>query len=214
MTAILTLLVIVGGVWLGGRVHGSEFSPSDFSIREFHFYEVPLLHTQITPIKRTTRTLGFPRYLVAQSLIDSSKSDPPVWHLASIGRGGTAPEDADAGLLVDQFNLTIDGKEFWRTWSDDHPKIAAVLWPVIQDLAYEELYVLVPDVLEEALKQTPPPMFRDALKERVKLEINRLVEYLKLSDNDTLADALENKLNSEWFKELGQPVKQEAEVSQ
>lgn len=216
MTALLTLLVIAAGVWIGGRVEGSEFSPSDFSVREFQFYEVPILHTQITPIKRTKRTLDLPRYLAAQSLIDPAKKDPPIWHLASIGRAGTALENADAALLVDQFELAVNGQEFWRTWSEDHPAAAGVLWSVIQDLAYEELYVLVPDVFDVALNQSEPNLLREALKKRLKKEIENLIEYTELSQNEAFSQRLSEKLQSTWFENLGTPVKKadEAERTQ
>ena len=41
---------------LQGNISGTEFSPTHFQQRDFGFYEIPLIHLQISPIKRSAST--------------------------------------------------------------------------------------------------------------------------------------------------------------
>ena len=51
MVAVLFLLIR-----LQGHVRGVEFAPTHFQQREFSFFEIPLIHVQITPIRRSATT--------------------------------------------------------------------------------------------------------------------------------------------------------------
>jgi hypothetical protein len=131
-----------------GYVSGVEFAPSHFQTRDFNFYEIPLLHLQITPIHRKVRTGKTANYLRQKSLIPATAGPAETWHLVSLSRGLTGKTAADASYLVDQLQLGGAGNEFWRQWSIDHPSKAALVWPTIQKLADRELYVLIPALME------------------------------------------------------------------
>lgn len=133
-----------------GSVSGIEFAPTHFQKRSFAFYEIPLVHWQITPIRRTTNTLTAATYLKQKSLISSSTKVPNKWDLVELSRGLTGSSPGDASLLVDQLELQSNGDNFWRSWSKKHPKRAKILWPVVQQLAVRELYVLLPPMMELA----------------------------------------------------------------
>lgn len=154
----VTLLVFIGGaVWLQGRVRGTEFSPTHFQTRDFSFYEIPLLHLQVSPIRRVVRAGATSSHLRQRGLISVPKGPPTGWHLARLARGVNAPTPADADILVQYLELRADSDVFWRTWSIDHPRQAAVLWPVIQRLAERELYVLMPDVFRLTQREDQGP---------------------------------------------------------
>ncbi len=152
---LLLGLVFLLVITTQGNISGSEFSPTHFQQREFHFYEIPLLHLQITPIRRKVTTPVTASYLKQMSLVPVPKGQPVDWHLVSISRGFSGTSDAEAKLLTDQLNLSPDGDLYWKTWTADHPQLAAVFWPVIQKLAERELYILMPRLF--VLAQTDQP---------------------------------------------------------
>lgn len=187
-----------------GFVSGQEFSPTHFQLREFSFYEIPLLHIQITPIKRAGATPRTAIYVRQNALIRPGTGAPNIWHLVSISRGLTGSTPADANLLMDQLNLQTAGDEFWRKWSIDHPKHAKILWPVIQKLAERELYILMPQVFE--LAQI------DQSGQRLQLNIDRLLrdQYRSLISDMQAADRSE--LAQQLLAEAKKDYPQDAEL--
>lgn len=153
-TLLLGLIVLLV-ITTQGNISGSEFSPTHFQQRDFHFYEIPLLHLQITPIRRKVSTPATASYLKQMSMVSVPQGQPVHWHLVSISRGFSGTSDADAKLLTDQLDLSPDGDLYWKTWTADHPELAAVFWPVIQKLAERELYILMPRLFELAQADQP-----------------------------------------------------------
>jgi len=150
---IATVVLLVVGFFairVQGSVRGSEFSPTHFQQRDFRFYEIPLVHLQITPIRRSVSTPGTANFLRQKSMVQTPKGQPAYWHLVSIGRGISEPTAADAQFLIDQIQMEQDGVLYWENWSTDHPKSATILWPIVQKLAKRELYVLLPKMFEIA----------------------------------------------------------------
>ena len=184
-------LILLAVVRLQGHVSGSEFSPSHFQIRGFSFYEIPLLHIQITPIKRSDLTPSTATYIRQKSLIPNPPKGPPqTWHLVTISRGISGTTPADAKLLCDQLSLQADGNDYWRTWSVDHPQRAKRLWPIVQRLAERELYILIPGVLEIARIDQPPAKFSQQADRWLRREYANLVQDMREADRHALADEL------------------------
>lgn len=153
--ASIILVVFIGGaILMQGAVRGTEFSPTHFQTRSFSFQEIPLLHLQLTPIRRSATTATASSYLRANNLIQVPPGSPAQWHLVRISRGVSPSVSADAEILVQYLELSVSNSTYWKQWSVDHPKLAPVLWPRIQRLAQRELYVLMPDLFELA-KRTP-----------------------------------------------------------
>lgn len=148
--ACAVVLLVVGFfvIRVQGSVSGSEFSPTHFQQREFSFYEIPLIHLQITPIRRSAAAPSTGNFLRQKGMIKTPQGQPADWHLVSITRGFGNPIDADPHLLIEQIRMEQESELYWRTWSIDHPKLAGVLWPVIQKLAERELYILMPRLFE------------------------------------------------------------------
>ncbi len=190
VAAILSTLMLFAVVRLQGRVTGQEFSPTHFQVRKFSFYEIPLLHLQITPIKRSGNTPRSATYLRQTSLISKPQGPPTLWHLISITRGITGTTPGDAHLLVDQLTLTTDSNPFWRQWSIDHPQHAAQLWPLIQRLAERELYILTPGLLELALIEQPVGKFAQQADQWLLEEYIKLVQDMREAKRDELAGQL------------------------
>ena len=188
--ALTTLLLLVV-IRLQGRVSGREFSPTHFQIRQFSFYEIPLLHIQITPIKRTGVTPAAANFIRRTSLIPNPPKGPPqTWHLVTISRGISGTTPADAKLLCDQLSLQANGGDYWQTWSQAHKQRAKVLWPIVQRLAERELYILVPGLLELAMVDQPATQFSQQADQWLRNEYAHLIQDMRDAERTTLANEL------------------------
>ena len=188
-TLILSFLLFIV-IRTQGFVSGSEFSPTHFQQRKFSFYEIPLIHLQITPIKRSGATPRTANYVRQTSLIRLHPGPPAVWHIVSISRGLTGSTPADANLLIDQLNLDSGGDEYWRTWSIDHPNQAKVLWPVIQKLAERELYILMPQLFELAQIEQSSQDLQNAIDHILIEQYHSLIQDMQAADRGELAQHL------------------------
>ena len=142
MTLLAGLVVAIGG-----RVRGTEFSPTHFQTRRFSFYEIPFVHLQIGPVRRTAGTTPMEKLLRSKGWINVPAGKVTRWDIVRLRQGFGDGGIGDASLLTDALSLTRDGQSFWRTWSTDNPAAAAALWPRVQRLARRELYFFIPDVL-------------------------------------------------------------------
>lgn len=182
-----------------GHVRGQEFSPTLFQAREFHFYEIPLLHVQMTPIRRSSATPRAATYVRQNSLIKpaTSGSESP-WHLVHLSRGVGAEKPADAELLMNQLNLTKAGKPYWRIWSVDNPEHAKKFWPIIQRLATRELYVLMPRLFELAQQAHTPDELKAKIDQQLQSDYVRLIQDLRDADRNDLAEQLRNEATADY----------------
>ncbi|TWU56890.1 hypothetical protein Poly51_28080 [Rubripirellula tenax] len=198
--AATVLFVIVGFLVIRtqGYVSGSEFSPSHFQKRDFSFYEIPLIHLQITPIKRSGTTPETAVYLRQTGLIPAATGNPDVWHLVTIQRGLTGRTPADAQLLTDQLELNTGSNPYWKQWCTDHPKLARELWPTIQKLADRELYILMPRMLEIAQNQPSIEALQTEIDKYLKREYAGLIADLKETGRNDLAEALRQEASRDY----------------
>lgn len=173
-----------------GQVQGEEFSPTHFRTRTFSFYEIPLIHWQITPVHRSVSTPTAAVLLTQRQWIQAPPGDPAVWHVVSVRRGIEASQDADAALLVNQLRLRGDAGSNWRKWSLDHPERAAVLWPAIGKLAERELYILMPRLFEMTRRMEGVEPLKATLAAYLQQEYESLVRDMQAAGRDDLADAL------------------------
>jgi hypothetical protein len=191
ITAIVAVLVVS---WLvivtQGNISGSEFAPTHFEQREFSFYEIPLLHLQITPIQRTAIHSDAASFLRQQSLVGVPATPPTVWHLVSLNCGLGEPAGGDAKLLIDPLEMSDQGASFWKQWSIDHPRSAAILWPRIQSLAERELYIFVPSLLEIAQANPDPSDLQAEFDTFLIQEYQKLIADMVAADRHELAQQL------------------------
>lgn len=166
----ILFLLFVGLVTLiFGRVSGEEFTTQGFQRRSFHYYELPIVHVQVWPMKRFDATGDLEAALVKQKLLPASAAatpQDPRWDLVSGYRGAQLVQQGDAFILM----LYLDahdrsGNQVWLEWTNDHPELAKVLWPVVARLAEEELYLFLPDIFELARGATDPDALQKSIDE-------------------------------------------------
>jgi hypothetical protein len=196
--ALFVICVLFLILRIQGHVTGVEFAPSHFQQRRFSFYEIPLIHLQITPIRRAAETPATANYLRINSLVQSQRGQPSTWHLVSISRGLSGTTAANAQFLSAQLTLESGGDEFWRTWSIDHPQHAKVLWPIVQELALRELYILMPPLFEIAQIEQTPSELQASLQARLKRDLGELVVDLRSAERNELADQILDEAIQEY----------------
>ena len=186
---LLTLLLFII-IRTQGHVTGKEFAPTHFRQRDFSFYEIPLVHLQITPIKRSGSTPSTALYIRQNGLIKTFAGEPAIWHLVSISRGLTGQTPADPQLLLDQLEFQKGSDDYWRKWSIDHAKQARVLWPAIQELAQRELYILMPELFELAQLDLKPAELDAQIDQLLRDRYHGLILDMKAADRVELARQL------------------------
>lgn len=171
-----------------GYVEGTEFAPTHFQQRSFNFYELPLIHLQITPIKRRANTPKTAVHVRMTGLVKTAGGTPSTWHLVQINRGITGSTPANADLLIEQLDLEHDGGHYWEKWSKDHVPLAKVLWPVIQKLAERELYILIPAAFEMAQLEQTPQELQQNLDDYLKQQYLTLIQDMQAAKRTVLAE--------------------------
>lgn len=190
LAALVLGVLLVTVIRTMGRVQGEEFSPTHFRSRTFSFYEIPLIHWQITPIHRTASTPRTAILLTQKKWVTPPPGTPTVWHLVSLRRGIEESQDADAALLIEQLRLRGRGVSYWRKWSQEHPELARVLWPAIEKLAQRELYILMPRLLEMSRRVENAQSLRSTIASYLRQQYAGLVRDMRAAGRDQLADAL------------------------
>lgn len=185
---IITALGLIVGLLIlvsNGSVEGREFSPDNFSIRSFRYNKVPYLDWVIA--KKTTVDENPD---IQQELIDlgvlPTNATAKNWHLISeqnLSRSLLPPE-CDARFLTHYLELknysNSNNLEVFVVWNQKHPDLAPLFWPHIIEMAQQETYLKIPEIMEFALNDCPknPTEFSD--------ELNTLVAqaYLDLAKID------------------------------
>jgi len=173
-----------------GAVHGVEFSPLLFERRSYSFYELPLVGIQVTATRHEDLSTA------VESFITTSKyvTPPPagskeIWHIVVGSNGPRLQRKGDASILMQYFDAR-DSKTThrWVKWSEDHPQLAKVFWPSVQQLAKHELYVFVPELFDLTKQHSDPVALQAALNAEV---VQRLLFLARrLQDRDAHAEAL------------------------
>jgi hypothetical protein len=146
-----------------GAVRGHEFAPDTFSRRDFRYYELPLVHLQVSPVRRTVKRNELCRHLIKTGLI-AEKASVSRWDLVAAARGERQLSGGDASILWRYLEATdTDGISYWLRWTKQHPKLAKVLWPKVAQAAREELYVLIPEMFRAAWSREDPDNLQNEL---------------------------------------------------
>ena len=182
-----------------GYVEGQEFSPTHFQARDFHFYEIPLLHLQMTPIRRSSSTPAVATYVRQNSLIGPVPTGSPTqWHLVHLRRGFANSAPADAELLVNQLQLVGGGDAYWRLWSKERPEQAKRFWPIIRRLAERELYVLMPRLFEIAQRSGSPKQLSADIDRELKHRYAALIHDMRDAGRKDLAEQLRREAADDY----------------
>jgi hypothetical protein len=180
-------LLILFGV---GQNSGREFSPDDFSRRSFQYNQVPGLDWVLFKKTYTDVTTVLEQDLVADKLVKPVINKTKTWHLIwdSGDRDGLPSDQCDARFLTAYLDMSDDeGNNYWTPWNEKFPKCAKVFWPRVADLARDEMYLKIPDVMRVAMEvdSDQPDQFLPIL-DRLSAKI-----YLELGSLDLEMDRLE-----------------------
>jgi hypothetical protein len=135
------------------HVAGREFSADLFQTRNFSFFRIPG-----TTWNLTATTLGPASSPNSKSVLNHLQSGTGLgpWQVIEVGQG-TRSEQRGPSILVSYLNQTgPDGFNFWDAWSFRNPRLAAVLWPLVQEAARRELYEIVPELFQMAQENAEP----------------------------------------------------------
>ena len=174
----------------GCRYSGKEFSPDDFSVRYFTYRYEPITETVLSG-RTFTKDSGWLPSLVADKLVKPVYKKEKTWHLVhdngNYFHGASA--DSDARFLIDFLSLQNENHEnTWTEWNSENPKLAKVLWPLIAEMARDEMYLIVGDVFSFVLDTdvSEPKKFQADLQKEV------AKAYLKMGKFDFENDDLES----------------------
>ncbi len=144
-----------------GEKSGVEFSPDDFTFRRFDYCKLPWVNWTRRGIKYTIIDNGTASMLTSDDWIRPNGRTPQRWHLVSEKNGSWSTDsfskDCDARFLTSYFDKTNSvGVNRVVDWTDQNPVSAKVFWPLIADLARENAYLQIPEVMEFALNFPKP----------------------------------------------------------
>jgi len=161
-----------------GAVRGTEFSPDDFSRRDFSYLQVPWLNWTVSGIEYIDNTPELEQTLLTDRLIQRKKlvgKQTKTWHL-SYDSDVPGSHACDARFLTkyldfyDWDSKTATSTPFWLKWNEEFPLSAKIFWPTIADLARREMYLSIPEVMRLALDvdKDQPRSFRSDLDELIR----------------------------------------------
>jgi tetratricopeptide (TPR) repeat protein len=139
----LAVLVLVIFLLTRGYVSGVEFNPDNFSRRQFSYNRMPVFRIPVLGIKYDDVTPLFEQTLLNDGLVGGG-SAVNRWDLVSDNCSQPESPDFDARYLCRILDLTKadDGSDpIWSDWNSAHPDRAVRLWPFINELAREGLYL-------------------------------------------------------------------------
>jgi len=155
LLAFLTLLF--------GAVNGTEFCPQTFERRHYHYVQLPLVHLQLTGEEDQDISGATETYVASQPYFVKQSPARQQWHTITAQRGART-QTGDAQLLVEYLDAkNSDDYHRWVKWSEDHPKLAAELWPAVQKLAAARRYVDIPDLFDLAKAADERAAFKEQL---------------------------------------------------
>lgn len=199
LVAALVLVICGFGLAIYGQVRGEEFSPQRFTMRKFSYVQIPLLRIQVWPV-RVTRITGqhdklashIRRTTRVNGLMNRVRSTPGRWDIVSMHEIGSTPYRGDASILVNYLKQPgAQGMESWLDWSIAHPKLAGVLWGVVANLANEDLYPIIPEVLEAA-RRLDAATFEKQLRQTVSTECQAFAKAYTADGDPKRAAAISN----------------------
>jgi hypothetical protein len=182
-------LLIFFATMLFGGVHGTEFCPQTFERRAYSFYELPLVGIQVTAIRHEDESGATESFLTTNKYVAVPAGGPQDWHIVIGSRGTKMLRKGDAAILV-QYLDAQDSANYhrWVKWSEENPRLAKILWPAVQRLAKDELYVFIPDVFDLGKAIDEPVKLQQELDRFVAAKLLFLAR--RLQDREEHAEAI------------------------
>ncbi|MBW8883472.1 MAG: hypothetical protein JF612_01570 [Planctomycetia bacterium] len=163
----VTLLVFLATVTFGA-VHGTEFCPQTFERRSYSYYELPLVHLQMTGERHEDLTGDTEKHVTSNKYITQAGSGKKDWHVLIGSRGTRLRRPGDAGILLQYLDAEESNNVYrWVRWSEQNNNLAKVLWPAVQRVALHDMYIFVPDLFELAKSMDDPMQLQQQLDQFV-----------------------------------------------
>ncbi len=154
VAALISIPIVIFGalIWFSwGYRSGTEFSPDSFTRRTFTYNQDPVFGVVLVKKEYDDVTTPIELELIQDKWIQPVFRKDQRWHLIQDGQLDQQPSEADARFLTDMLDLRTDDYEFfWTVWNNDYPKLAKVFWPVVAEMARDDMYLVIPDVMEFA----------------------------------------------------------------
>ena len=158
-----TLLVFLATVTFGA-VHGTEFCPQTFERRSYSYYELPLLHIQMTGERHEDLTGDTEKHITSNKFVPSAGSGKRDWHVLVGSRGTRLRRPGDAGILLQYLDAEESSNVHrWVRWSEQHTELAKILWPAVQRVALFDMYLFVPELFDLAKSVDDPVKLQQEL---------------------------------------------------
>src|SRR5438477_289513 len=158
-----TLLVFLATVTFG-RVHGTEFCPQTFERRSYSYYELPLLHIQMTGERHEDLTGDTEKHVTSNKYITPAVNGKKDWHVLVGSRGTRLRRPGDAGILLQYLDAEESSNVYrWVRWSEQNTELAKVLWPAVQCVALHDMYIFVPELFDLAKSVDDPVKLQQQL---------------------------------------------------
>ena len=166
---------------LSGNIEGREFSPDNFSIRRFSYNKVPYLDWVLSRKRTEDETIPIQQELIDLGLLPTSTAQN--WHLISESNLSKSllPPESDARFLTHYLELKdSEYTNVFLKWTLEHPDLAPLFWPHVIEMARQESYLKISEIMEFALTDCPknPNEFSDELKTLI------AQAYLELAEID------------------------------
>lgn len=176
----------------GCAVSGYEFSPDDFTARQFSYRRSPLTKTLRSDRKNEPYELAC-WSIVNDGHIKIVNSTPQRWDLYSenVQSGDRLASEFDARFLTHFLDDNSD------QWTVAYPKKAAILWPEIAKLARSGLYLHIPPIMNKAIPNQYADDDRRSI-EQFKSEIGQqLVDAYSMAAR--ISDVNDDGLKNQWL---------------
>ena len=182
-------LVVFFATLVFGSVHGIEFCPQTFERRSYSFYELPLLGIQVSAIHHEDESGATESCVTTNKYVAAATGGKQDWHVVVGSRGTKMLRKGDAAILV-QYLDAQDSTNYhrWVKWSEENPKLAKALWPAVQRLAKDELYVFIPDLFDLGKAIDEPGKLKQELDRLVAAKLLFLAR--RLQDREEHAEAI------------------------
>jgi hypothetical protein len=173
---------------------GREFSPYSFNIRTFRY--IPKIKTDNEP-----SSLVCPLEISKHLSNSTIASGVDRWDVVSFRKGfANFDSRGEAAILIealgDQKQVPGHG---WEDWSSKNPKLAAFLWPAVQQLAIHRAYFAIPELLETSRTCSTEKAIQSAIE---KVSIQAAIDQAnRLRGETRAAEAL---AVVRWGKTVGQ----------
>ncbi len=114
-----------------GQVTGVEFSPDLFKHRSFRYWVITIPGIQVTPIETHEWFSKFDQYLNDHGYISPPPTNVARWDFVSGFHPGMRGWRGEARATCQALRCWGTSDGHWIDWSEAHPEMANVLWPMV-----------------------------------------------------------------------------------